>query len=236
MIDRRHFLLSTVSLLAGIRVAPAADSLPAIDGAQSGIVPPDSIREIRDTLAPLIGAAQERYQCPGISLQLVTSERVLWSEGFGFADAEAKLRATPQTVYRAGSLAKPLTATAVMQLAEAGEVDIDQPLIGYLPELAIRSRFDAAGSPITVRSVLCHHSGLPTDLNKGMWSEDAFTGVAAALAEEYVAFPPDLVFAYSNIGYTLLGHMVEKVSGVPFADYLAANVLGPLGMERTSLW
>lgn len=209
----------------------AAHSQPTSVGTEA--IVSDEIRLIRDDLAPLIRAAQERFQVPGLSLVLVRGNETLWAEGFGFADLTRGIPATPDTVYRAGSLAKPLTATAVMQLAERGEIDIDQPISGYLPELAVRSRFDTTATPITVRSVLSHHSGMPTDLNKGMWTDQSFTDVAGALAEEYVAFPPNLVFSYSNVGYTLLGHMIGKVSGLPYARYMKDHIFDPLGMAHS---
>jgi len=193
------------------------------------------IMAIREDLAPLIAAAQDRFQVPGLSLVLVRRDAVLWAEGFGLADRERRITATPTTVYRAGSLAKPLTATAVMQLAETDEIDIDQPLNAYLPAFSIRSRFDTVAQPISVRSVLSHHAGLPTDLNKGMWTNMPYTRVAEALDEEYAAFPPNLVFAYSNLGYTLLGHMVETVSGADYRDYMAQRLFRPLGMSRSGL-
>lgn len=195
----------------------------------------DEIRPIRDDLTPLIRAAQERFQIPGLSLVLVRGNETLWAEGFGFANVARGVPATPDTVYRAGSLAKPFTATAVMQLAEQGAIDIDQLLNGYLPELSIRSRFDTTAEPITVRSVLSHHAGIPTDLNKGMWTDQPFTEVAARLSEEYAAFPPNLVFSYSNVGYTLLGHMIEKVSGMPYAQYVSEHIFRPLGMNHSEL-
>jgi CubicO group peptidase (beta-lactamase class C family) len=195
----------------------------------------DELRPIRDTLAPLIRAAQERFAIPGISLALVTADQVLWREGFGYADLAQRRRAGPDTVYRAGSLAKPITALAVMQLAERGLLDIDQPLSGYLTEFSIRSRFDTVAAPITVRSVLDHHAGLPTDLNKGMWTHRSFATVARELREEYAAFPPDLVFSYSNVGYSLLGHMVQKVAGESFADYVQRHILSPLGMKHSGM-
>ncbi len=220
------------SAAMGEEQATEADTVPA--------VPPDAIvddalRQIRDDLAPLIIGAQARFQIPGISLVLVRRDRVVWAEGFGYADVEHGERANALTIYRAGSLAKPMTAIAVMQLAEEGDVDIDQPLNAYLPEFAIRSRFDTTAEPITVRSVLSHHSGLPTDLNKGMWTEMPFSQVAARLQEEYTAFPPNLVFSYSNIGYTLLGHMVQAVSGVPYPDYMDRELFRPLGMSHSSM-
>jgi CubicO group peptidase (beta-lactamase class C family) len=194
-----------------------------------------AVQEIRDSLAPLIEAAQERFQIPGISLVLVRGRDVLWTEGFGHADQTQGTEATPYTVYRAGSLAKPFTAIAVMQLAEAGEIDIDQPINAYLPEFSIRSRFDTIAKPITVRSTLCHHSGLPTDLNKGMWSREPFTQVAEKLREEYAAFPPNLVFSYSNVGYTLLGHMVERTARIPYAEYMEQRIFDRIGMRQSGI-
>ncbi|MFZ0790244.1 MAG: serine hydrolase domain-containing protein, partial [Chromatiaceae bacterium] len=193
----------------------------------------EAVVAMRGDLAPLIQAAQKRFKIPAISIALVRGHAVLWSEGFGLADVATRRVATPDTLYRAGSLAKPLTAIAVMQLAEQGRIDIDQPLAAYLPAFSIRSRFDTTAEPITVRSVLSHHAGLPTDLTKGMWTEQPFTAVAGKLREEYASFPANLVFCYSNVGYTLLGHLVEEVSGVPYARYMEQRVLRPLGMTRS---
>ncbi len=221
-----------LSLTLAVGVALSSRSVAGGGEGSRAVVDPE-IRGIRDDLAPMIAAAQDKYRVPGLSLVLVRGGQTLWLEGFGHADRAAGVPAGPDTVFRAGSLAKPFTSLAVLQLAEAGELDIDQPLAGYLPEFSIRSRFDATAQPITVRSVLSHHSGLPTDLNKGKWTNQAYTTVATAMREEYTAFPPFLVYSYSNIGYTLLGHMVEKVSGIPFPEYMADRVFAPLGMNES---
>ena len=194
----------------------------------------DEIRHVRDSLVPQIEATQRSYSIPGLSLAVVRGGDVLWVEGFGHANRSRRTPATPDTVFSAGSLAKPFTALAVMQLAAAGRIDIDRPLRTYLPELAIRSRFAAASLP-TVRNVLTHHAGFPTDLTKGMWSDAALTSVTAALGEEYMAFPPNLVFSYSNVGYTLLGHAVQRITGEPYALYMDRAIFGPLGMTRTAV-
>jgi len=195
----------------------------------------DEIKDIRDDLVPQIRSVQDQYLVPGLSLVVVRGQETLWAEGFGYADVAGRKPATAGTVYRAGSVAKPFTAIAVMQLEDAGQIDIEQPLRYYLPQLSIRSRFFASANPMTVRSVLSHHSGLPTDLNKGMWSDEPFTDVAANLREEYVAFPPNLVFSYSNLGFTLLGHLVQQVSGVPYAEYMEEKIFRPWGMNRTGM-
>jgi CubicO group peptidase (beta-lactamase class C family) len=195
----------------------------------------DEIRHVRDSLVPQIEAAQRSYSIPGLSLAVVRGGDVLWVEGFGHANRSRRTPATPDTVFSAGSLAKPFTALAVMQLAAAGRLDIDRPLRTYLPEIAIRSRFGTAASLPTVRNVLTHHAGFPTDLTKGMWSDAALTSVTAALAEEYMAFPPNLVFSYSNVGYTLLGHAVQRITGEPYARYMDRAIFAPLGMTRTAV-
>jgi len=194
----------------------------------------DEIRHLRDSLVLQIEAAQRASAIPGLSLAVVKGADVLWLEGFGHANKSRRTPATPDTVFGAGSLAKPFTALAVMQLAAAGRIDIDRPLRAYLPELAIRSRFGAAPLP-TVRNVLTHHAGFPTDLTKGMWSDAPLTSVAAALGEEYMAFPPNLVFSYSNVGYTLLGHAVQQITGEPYARYMERVIFAPLGMTRTAV-
>jgi CubicO group peptidase (beta-lactamase class C family) len=232
-LSRQFVPLVLVGAATMLHPGPAAADVSSTT--QTAAVVADAVKEIRDDLAPLIAAAQQRFQVPGLSLALVQGGTTLWAEGFGYADIEERIRATPSTVYRAGSLAKPLTATAVMQLAQSGQIDIDQPLNAYLPGFSIRSRFDTTAAPITVRSVLSHHAGLPTDLTKGMWTRSPFTGVVERLDEEYTAFPPELVFSYSNLGYTLLGHMVEVVSGTPYTHYMAEHLFRPLGMHRSGM-
>jgi CubicO group peptidase (beta-lactamase class C family) len=194
----------------------------------------DEIRPLRDSLVPQIEAMRRSYSIPGLSLAVVQGDDVLWLEGFGDARQSRRTPATPDTVFEAGSLAKPFTALAVMQLAAAGRIEIDRPLRAYLPELAIRSRFGATSLP-TVRNVLSHHAGFPSDLTKGMWSDAPLTSVTAALGEEYMAFPPNLVFSYSNVGYTLLGHAVERVTGAPYAVHMDRAIFAPLGMTRTAM-
>ncbi|MCF7991587.1 MAG: beta-lactamase family protein [Thiohalocapsa sp.] len=193
----------------------------------------ESVAPLRDALAPLIADAQARFGIPALSLALVRGEQVLWAEGFGFADPDRGIAADANTRYRAGSLAKPFTALSVLALEAAGEIDIDQPLSAYLEGFRIKRRFSPSANPITVRSVLTHHAGLPSDLNKGLWTDTPFTQVLPALREEYAAFPPHLVFAYSNVGYSLLGHLVQSVAGRPFDAHMREQFFEPLGMAAT---
>ena len=103
----------------------------------------------------------------GLSIALVDDQQVVWAQGFGYADKQANIKATPDTVYHLGSIAKVFTATAAMQLAEQGKLNIDQPLQQILPEFSIKSRFGGVDK-ITPRNIMTHHSGLPGNWVRGM--------------------------------------------------------------------
>src|SRR5688500_2396727 len=97
---------------------------------------------------------------PGLSIAIVHDQTVLWARGFGFADAERKRPATPDTLYRIGSITKLFTATAIMQLRDAGKLRVDDPVTTYLPWFSIGNTL---GKPITVRHLITHTSGLPRE-------------------------------------------------------------------------
>ena len=170
----------------------------------------------------------------GLSIALVDDQQVVWQQGFGYADKQANIKATPDTVYFLGSIAKVFTATAAMQLAEQGRMNIDQPLQKSLPQFSIKSRFGDSNA-ITPRNIMTHHSGLPGNIARGMSERypGAFSDVTTALKNEYVAYPPNYVFAYSNLGMTLLGTAISAVSGQPYADYMDHHLLRPMGMTHS---
>ncbi len=190
---------------------------------------------VKRYISSLIEMQMQNSEVRGLSIALVDDQRVVWAEGFGFADVAGKVAATPQTVYRAGAIADLFTATAAMQLAEQGKVDIDKPLRTYLPKFSIKSRFSHA-APITPRNLMTNHSGLPADFMKGMWNPhpEPFENVIEQIRSEYVAYPPDTVFSYSNLGFTLLGCMIERTSGRSYASYMDGAILSPLGMHHSS--
>jgi len=170
----------------------------------------------------------------GLSIALVDDKNIIWAQGFGYADKQANIKATPDTVYNVGSVSKVFTATAAMQLAEQGMLDIDRPLQKYLPEFSIKSRFGDTNK-ITPRNLMTHHSGLPCNWIQGMIERHPgpFTEVVTAVKDEYTAYPADYVFSYSNLGITLLGATVGKVAGTGYANYMDAHLLGPLGMTHS---
>jgi CubicO group peptidase (beta-lactamase class C family) len=121
-----------------------------------------------------------------------------------------------------------------MQLAEQDKLSIDQPLRKYLPEFSIKSRVGDINR-ITPRNIMTHHSGLPCNWVHGMSERHPgpFIEVVTAVKDEYVAFPPNYVFAYSNLGVTLLGASIEKLSGECYASYMYSHLLQPMGMTHS---
>ncbi|OWW20080.1 serine hydrolase domain-containing protein [Noviherbaspirillum denitrificans] len=222
------------------RLAVSFSAVIALVGCASAPTRPSAITRgdfeaARDYVSALIRHRMNAQGVTGLSVALVDDQRVVWAEGFGYADKERNIPATAETAYRAGSISKLFTATAAMQLAEQGRMDIDKPLRDYLPAFSIKTRF-AGAAPITPRQLMTHHSGLPGDLIRGMWNEhpEPFTKIVDHLRDEYAPYPPRYVGAYSNLGVTLLGHAIQNVYGEDFAAGIARHVLAPIGMRGAS--
>ena len=217
-------------LIALLLLAGCATPLPSPEGNVRG-----DYSHTQKYLSWLIDREIAQNEITGISISLVDDQKVIWQQGFGYSDLENKILATPETVYRAGSIAKVFTAAAAMQLAEQGKLDIDQPLIAALPEFSIKSRFPNS-APVTPRNIMCHHSGLPSNFLQGLFvrEPDRFESVVANIRDEYHTFPSNYVFSYSNLGMALLGAAIQKVSGEPFDAYMERGFFQPLGMTQSS--
>lgn len=188
----------------------------------------------KEYISWLIEQEMKDADITGLSIALVDDKGIVWAQGFGYADKQANIKATPDTIYNAGSISKVFTATAAMQLAEQGKLDIDQPLQNYLPEFSIKSRFGDTGK-ITPRNLMTHHSGLPCNWLQGMIVRHPgpFTEAVTAVKDEYTAYPPDYIFSYSNLGMTLLGATVGKLEGSGYTHYMGTHLLSPLGMTHS---
>ena len=191
----------------------------------------------------LVHQLMEKYALPGLSVVLVDRDNVLWAEGFGWASKQDSRPLTADSVMQVGSITKIFTAIAIMQLVERGRVDLDANLTTYLPEFGIQSRF--AESDFTIRQMLSHHSGLPSDLARGFrfyhggkTPDDLliqFRKVPSALTSSHMASKPGEAFSYSNLAYSLLGSVIERTSGEKYADYVTEHILSPLDMEDSAI-
>jgi serine beta-lactamase-like protein LACTB, mitochondrial len=191
-------------------------------------LPPEKVRAIES----LISIEMSRRHIPGLGLAVVTGSQLRLVNAYGLADLENFVPVRIDTVFRLASLSKSVTAVAVMQLVERGEVDLDAPIQKYVPT------YPQKPWPITVRQLLCHQSGIRhhTDAE---WTNNrhyaTLTDSLQVFAESPLAFEPGTKTLYSSYGYTLLGSVVESVSGMSYAEYLRQNVFRPATMERTQV-
>src|SRR5580698_7983865 len=172
---------------------------------------------------------------PGVSAAIVENGELVWSEGFGMADLENSVAATSRTLYRLGSVSKPLTSTAAMQLWERGKIDLDAPVQKYCPA------FPKKEWPITTRELLGHLGGIrhyksDSQDDPEIGNTKHFESVADGIkffANDPLIAKPGTKFHYSTMGYTLVGCAIEGASGETFVDYLRENVFVPAGMSDT---
>jgi serine beta-lactamase-like protein LACTB, mitochondrial len=196
---------------------------PSVAAAPPGL-PPEKAAAVE----ALISAAMARLGIPGLSAAIVTERQLRWSGAFGMADLENFVAARTVTVYRLASVTKPITATAVLQLVEAGKVDLDAPIQRYVPA------FPEKQWPVTVRHLLSHQSGVRNWTEEEFHNTRHFTSIAESLAvfkDDPLLFEPGTRTQYTSLGYNLLGAVVEGVSGKPFLEYLHDRVFAPAGME-----
>jgi D-alanyl-D-alanine carboxypeptidase len=181
-------------------------------------------------------AVAEREQ-PGLSIGIVYDQDLIWAKGYGYADVARRVATSPATSYRIGSISKLFTATAVMQLRDAGRLRLDDPIVEKLPWFTIQKTYQG-GPPITIRHLLTHTSGLPRDLLGVNFTAAAFPtrdAMPAIVQHQQTTAPPATMWAYSNLAVSLAGEIVAHVSGEAFAAYIERYVLQPLGMNATRM-
>ena len=188
-----------------------------------------------DLLCAWIEAQMAYKNQPGLSIGIVYDQALIWAKGFGFANLADRTPATPKTVYRIASITKLFTSTAIMQLRDAGQLQLDDPITKHLPWFAIQNQFPNT-PPVTIRHLLTHTSGLPREAAFPYWIDNAFPTMAEIqerLPNQTQALPTETKWKYSNLGLALLGEIVTAVSGIAWADYVQTQILQPLDMENT---
>jgi CubicO group peptidase (beta-lactamase class C family) len=194
--------------------------------------------EIRAALAFLaarLEGERQEEKIPAMSAAVVYDQQLLWAEGFGYADLEQEIPATPGTVYRIGSITKLFTATMLMQLRDAGKLQLDDPLENYLPGFHVTSPFPDA-RPVTFRQVASHTAGLPREAPLDYWRTLEFPPIeeiVESLKDAEMIFPTLTQFKYSNLGISLMGHALARIAGQPYRAYIRDHILEPLSMRHT---
>jgi D-alanyl-D-alanine carboxypeptidase len=174
----------------------------------------------------------------GAAAGVVHGGQLVWSGGAGFADAAGDRAAGPDVLYRIASITKTFTGTAVLQLRDAGLLDLDDPVVKWIPELS-DSASPAGIGAVTIRRLLSHESGLVSEPpgTNFLAAEPRYEGLASRnlerVGEIFAAVPPNTQTKYSNLGYQLLGEIVQRASGTPYLQYIADRILTPLSMSSS---
>lgn len=187
----------------------------------------------------LVAEIMASGQVPGAAVGIVKDGELVYAKGFGITELGGDEPVTADSIFHMGSVAKTATAVAIMQLVEAGKIDLDAPLTEYLPDFALA---DPDLGEVTIRRLLSHTAGMPDPIDwlaeyqdENLRSDDAaLDDYVRSLGDQSLTYQPGEDWAYSNTGFDILGDVVATVSGQSFEDYLQANVLTPLGMANSS--
>ena len=231
LLSKSHRLLVSIALAVLVTQAAAGQSSSSHRASArqpASSAPPAAVI---DKIERAVSAAMSQGHIPGLSTAIVTDRQLRWSNGYGMVDLENFVPAKAATVYRLGSISKPITATAIMQLVEQGKLDLDAPVQKYC------SAFPPKRWPVTSRELLGHLGGVRHYTQKEEEAEytSHFTSVADGLAifkDDPLLAEPGTEFRYSSFGYNLLGCVVEGASGEPFAAYLHEHIFVPAGMDH----
>lgn len=197
------------------------------------------VAELAGTFEKKVASFVKEHRLPGAAAGVVHGDDLVWSGGYGFADVDRRRAPDARTLYRIASITKTFTGTAILQLRDEGRLHLDDPAVAHIPEL--REAISPFGpvETVTIRRMLSHESGLMSDPPGTDWTQGVYeTSVERNLArasEIATSVPPNAPQKYSNLAFQLLGEVVARVSGVPYAEYLSANILEPLGLGSTTL-
>jgi CubicO group peptidase (beta-lactamase class C family) len=170
------------------------------------------------------------------SVAVSYKQRIIWEEGFGWADREHKIPANENTMYSLASISKSITATGMMTLVESGKIDLDRPVNDYLGDAKLIARVGDERNA-TVRNLANHTSGLPLHSDFFFSDENVPVPPFPQTISRYgnlIARPGEF-YQYSNLGYGVLGYLISRVSGESYSDFMQSAVFNKLGMHHTSI-
>jgi len=186
--------------------------------------------DVSSQLDKIVQAEMQKQHMVAVTVAVAKDSKVVYSKAFGMADIENDVRATPETLIRTGSIAKPISAVAAMTLAEAGKLDLDAPVQKYCPA------FPEKQSKVTTRQLLSHTAGVRHYKQGEIESTKHYKTMSegfAIFASDPLLFEPGTKYSYSTYGYTVVGCAIESASGQKFADYVREHVLVPAAMTHT---
>jgi serine beta-lactamase-like protein LACTB len=210
-------------------------AIPVPAFAQPSIPATDPYKAAVAELEKFIAREVDDKKFPALSIALVDDQHVVWAKGFGYQDRAHKLPATAETVYRVGSVSKLFTDVAIMQLVEEGKLDLDAPLVKYVPDF--KPIYKPEHKPITLRMLMAHHSGLIREPPIGNYfdpTEPSLEKSIGSLNGIELVYAPNQREKYSNAAIGLVGYTLQKTQGEKFETYVQKKVLNPLGMKLSA--
>ncbi len=222
----RYFVLTLLFLSTAFAQKPAF--FPDADRA-------DKIKSTAPVVEQIFKDHAERFHLPGLVYGVVADGKLVYSGGFGYTDLDKKTPTDATSMFRIASMSKSFTALAILQLRDAGKLCLDDPADKYLPEMKYLKPLTTDAPVITIRHLLSHSAGFPED---NPWGDRQLADTddeLMQLIKNGVSFSnvPGIEYEYSNLGFALLGQIVQRVSGMPFQQYMAEHVFRPLGMNHT---
>jgi uncharacterized protein (TIGR02246 family) len=211
------------------------DTYNSLPNAQSNQASSINQKDLEILFDPIFAERMEKLHIPGAVISVVKDGKIVFIKGYGVADVEKKTPVVAdKTLFRIGSITKVFTATAVMQLADGGKINLNDDVNKYLKGVRVPDTFS---QPITFASLLTHTSGLD-EISPGRRTsnEAELVPLGAFLKTRIVRqFPPGEIISYSTYNPALAAHTVEQITQTSFKDYLQKNVFEPLQMNRTSI-
>jgi len=242
--------LSSIAALSLVMLA-CGQAPPATNG--PGSVPVEErIAHITSALTPVViiegeepvaAKLEDRMRqlaVPGVSIAVISDGEIEWARGFGFADLETRRPVTPETLFQAASISKPVAALASLRLVDRGLVDLDAPVNDRLVSWKVPDNELTAKTPVTLRQLLTHTAGLTVNGFPGYGPDEEVPDTVGVLDGEGNTDPvrvdtePGTIWRYSGGGTTVAQLLVEDVTGRPFEEVMAETVLGPLGMSSST--
>lgn len=190
----------------------------------------------RETIDALIQQAMTEHTIPGVALAIVENREVAYLRAYGVSSLAMQEPLQVNALFHLASVTKLFVGTALLQLAERGQLDLEATVVSYLPYFTLH---DARANALTIRQLMTHTSGMP-DTDEYGWEtpeydDGALERYVRSLDKETLIAAPGEKYAYSNIAYEVLGDVIAKCSGMTFEDYVAQNLLRPLGMKDSTL-
>lgn len=216
-----------------LATALAALLLPSVSIAQTATPPGLTRAALVARIDSLVEDHLANAPAASAAVAVVRGSDTILMRGYGFADIQTKRPAGPTTMYEIGSITKQFTSSAIMRLVEQGRIGLDDDLSKYLPN------FPLHGHHVTIRELLNHTSGIHSYTSSPAWRPhwaDDLTpdSIVGFVASDSFDFAPGTAWRYNNTGYVLLGMVIEKVTGEPYARYLADQFFEPLGLRQTT--